>query len=106
MVYWFILFQMRNDLSFVVQELFCDIEIFSSRLRLTDHDLFCQSTRSSCQKVDAVGEKDRFINIMSNEQGGKFDLFHYIQIPLVHRTLCQHVQSGEWFVQKRYFFGE
>ena len=70
LLYWFILFQMRNDLTFVVQELFCDIEIFSSRLRFTDHDFLRQRTRSACQEIDAVGEEDGLVNVVGDEEGG------------------------------------
>lgn len=71
---------------------------------------YCQLFRympgPPCHDIDSVRQKNRFINIMSDKEGGQPDAFHYLKVPLMQAALGYGVQSTERFIQKGNLVGK
>lgn len=72
-----------DNVAFVIQKRFRQIEIIRPRFLLMNHDLVLDFTRRTVQYIDTVREQNCFIDIMGDKKRGQVDMRHDIQVPYV-----------------------
>lgn len=89
-----------DNVAFVIQKRFRQIEIIRPRFLLMNHDLVLDFTRRTVQYIDTVREQNCFIDIMGDKKRGQVDMRHDVQVPFVDVGFCDSIQRGKWFVQQ------
>ena len=69
--------------------------------RQIDPLLVNQSTRSRTEHENAIGEKDGFVHIVSNQENGMPFRFPVIGQPGLHRDPVQGIECTEWFIEQK-----
>ena len=91
-----------NDLPLIIQEFIRKGKAFPMGPAGFDLQLLMDLSRIAGHDIDAVRQQDRLIDVMGDEQCGKIDLLHHIEIPFVDLSLGNGIQRGKRFIQKRY----
>ena len=88
------------DLSFQGEDFLGQHIVPVARTRRRDPQLVRHGGGRTLHDIDAVGQQDRFVNVMGDKQGGHADLFHDLQIPFLHGGARQRVEGAERLVQE------